>query len=164
MAKRLRYGKGRASVEIDGALKEMLEKALREVAPMTMAIIEAELEERVEHAKKNWIVRGNRPIQNQDGSWRTVKQKSLRSIDKFTQGIRIVQGGRAIEGFFRNQAPYAYAIKVADYSKTEQGAKPKTPVGMRLAEETMWKPSRAGVPKLIKKLTDAYIKEQKKVK
>ena len=155
MAKRLRYGKGRASVEIDGALKEMLEKALREVAPMTMAIIEAELEERVEHAKKNWIVRGNRPIQNQDGSWRTVKQKSLRSIDKFTQGIRIVQGGRAIEGFFRNQAPYAYAIKVADYSKTQEGSKPKTPVGMRLAEETMWKPSRAGVPKLIKKLTDA---------
>ena len=164
MAKRLRYGKGKASIEIDGTLKEMLEKALREVAPLTMAIIEAELEERVKHAKQNWIVRGNKPVQNRNGTWRTVKQESKRSIDKFSHGIRIVDGGKAIEGFFRNQAPYAYAIRVATYSKKEDGTKPNVPQGRRIAEEAMWKPSKAGVPKLVKKLTDAYLKEQKKVR
>ncbi|MCP4924191.1 MAG: hypothetical protein GY915_09250 [bacterium] len=37
MAKRLRYGKGKASIEIDGTLKEMLEKALRESKKLAMA-------------------------------------------------------------------------------------------------------------------------------
>jgi hypothetical protein len=162
--KKLRYGKGKASIEIDGTMKDMLEKALREVAPMTMAIIEAELEERVKYAKDNWIVRGNKPVKNRDGTFRTIKQKSERSIDKFSQGIRIVDGGKAIEGFFRNDATYAYAIKVASYSKKDDGTSPNVAEGKRIAIEAMWKPAKAGVPKLIKRLSDAYVKEQKKVK
>ena len=165
MAKnRLRYGKGRASIEIDGTLQTMLEKALREVAPMTMEIIERELDERVEHAKKNWLVRGNRPVQRKDGSFYTVKQESKRSVDKFTQGIRIVDGGKAIEGFFRNNAEYAYAIKAASYSKTDDGAKTILGEGAGVADETMWKPAQKAADKLVKDLADAYIKEQNKVK
>ena len=165
MAKnRLRYGKGRASIEIDGTLKTMLEKALREVAPMTMEIIEKELDERVEFAQKNWIVRGNRPAQRRDGSFYTIKQESKRSVDKFTQGIRIVDGGSAIEGFFRNNAQYAYAIKTATYSRTDDGAKTKLGEGKRVADETMWFPAEKAADKLAAKLADAYIKEQRKVK
>ena len=75
MAKRLRYGKGRASIEIDGALKNA-GKALKEVAPMTLAIIEAELDERVEHAKKIGLFAGIDPSKTRDGSFRTVRNHS----------------------------------------------------------------------------------------
>lgn len=162
--RRLRYGKGRASIEIDGTLQDMLEQALREVAPLTLAIIETEIEERVKYAKQNWIVQGNRAIQKKDGTWFTIKKESKKSINKFTSGIRIIDGGKAIEGFFSNRAPYAYAIKAASYSKKGDGTKTTIPKGNRIADETMWLPSKAGVPQLVKKLTDAYIKEQKKVK
>ena len=85
-------------------------------------------------------------------------------MDKFTQGIRIVDGGNAIEGFFRNDAEYAYAIKTATYSRTDDGARTKLGEGKRVADETMWNPARKAADKLASKLADAYIKEQNKVK
>jgi hypothetical protein len=162
MARRIRYGKGKASIEITGPQRELFEQALREVAGSTMKVLEDEIDERVEFAKKNWIVRGNRPIQKNNGTWYTIKQESERSVDKFSDGIRIVQGGKAIEGFFRNDAPYAYAIKSASYSKRDNGSASTVAEGKRVAEETMWKPAKKNVNKLVKKLADAYVKDQKK--
>ena len=90
------------------------------------------------------------------------KQESERSVDKFTDGIRIIQGGKAIEGFFRNDAPYAYAIKAASYSKRGNGSASTVAEGKSVADETMWKPAKKNVNKLVKKLADAYVKDQKK--
>lgn len=162
MARRIRFGKGKASIEITGPQRELFEQALREVAGETMKVLEDEIDTRVKEAKKNWIVRGNRPIQRSDGSWYTVKQESKKSVDKFTNGIRIIEGGKAIEGFFRNDAPYAYAIKPASYSKRKNGSPSIVPPGELLAEETMWKPARKNVNKLVKRLADAFISDQKK--
>ena len=162
MARRIRYGKGKSSIEITGPQRELFEQALREVAGSIMKVLEDEIDERVEFAKKNWIVRGNRPIQKSNGTWYTIKQESERSVDKFTDGIRIIQGGKAIEGFFRNDASYAYAIKSASYSKRDNGSASTVAEGKRVAEETMWKPAKKNVNKLVKKLADAYVKDQKK--
>ena len=162
MARKIRYGKGKSSIEITGPQRELFEQALREVAGATMKVLEDEIDERVEFARKNWIVRGNKPIQKKNGSWYTVKQISERSVDKFTDGIRIIEGGKAIEGFFRNTAPYAYAIKAASYSKRDNGTASTVSDGKSVAEETMWKPAKKNVNKLVKKLADAYIKDQKK--
>ena len=162
MARRIRYGKGKSSIEITGPQRELFEQALREVAGSTMKVLEDEIDERVEFAKKNWIVRGNRPIQKRNGTWYTIKQESERSVDKFTDGIRIIQGGKAIEGFFRNDAPYAYAIKAASYSKRGNGSASTVAEGKSVADETMWKPAKKNVNKLVKKLADAYVKDQKK--
>lgn len=163
MAKKIRYGKGKGSIEIDGLFRDLFEQALRDVAPMTMLILESEVDERVKHAKKNWIVRGDRPVE-ENGRVRIEKQKSQRSIDKFESGFRILSGGKEVEAFFRNDAEYAYAIRAADYSKRDDGSPSIVPTGERIAEQTMWKPSKAGLPKLLKKLSKAYLKEQKKVK
>jgi hypothetical protein len=163
VARRIRYGKGKGSIEIDGIQRELFEKALRDVAPMTVFILEGEMDERVEYAKKNWIVRGDRPVER-NGRIRIEKQQSERSVDKFSTGFRIVQGGKAVEAFFGNDAQYAWAIEAADYSKRDDGSPSTIPTGGRVAEVTMWKPARAGLPKLIEKLADAYVKEQKKVK
>ena len=149
MSRRLRYGKGLGSIEISGTQKALLEEALREVAPMTVKIIEDELDKRVEFAKKEWIVR---------------KKNSKGSINKFDTGIRILQGGKEIEGFFRNMAPYAYMIKVADHSVKKNGSKTIVPVGKLLAEVSMWDAAKKDIDKVIKKLADAYIKDQRKVK
>ena len=162
MARRIRYGKGKASIEITGPQRELFEQALREVAGETMKVLEAEIDTRVKEAKENWIVRYGKPITNKSGRTFIRKQKSKRSVDKFTNGIRIVHGGKAIEGFFRNDAPYAYAIKPASYSKRENGSASTVAEGKNLANETMWKPAKKNVDKLVKKLADAFIADQKK--
>lgn len=162
MSRRIRYGKGKASIEISGPQRELFEQALREVAGETMKVLEAEIDTRVKDAKENWIVRYGKPITNKSGRTFIRKEESKRSVDKFTNGIRIVQGGKAIEGFFRNDAPYAYAIKPASYSKRENGSASTVEEGKNLAEETMWKPAKKNVDKLVKKLADAFIADQKK--
>lgn len=165
MAKRrIRYGKGKGSIEITGPQRELFENALHETAPLTMFILESEIDNRVEYAKKHWIVRGDRVVESPDGRVRTIKQESKRSIDKFETGIRILRGGTQIEAFFSNMAPYAYSMKAASYSKREDGSKSTVPEGQLVAQRTMWFPAQQNVDKLVKKLADAYIKEQKKVR
>ena len=163
MARRIRYGKGKSSIEITGPQRELFEQALREVAGATMKVLEDEIDERVEFARKNWNVRYGKPVTNKRTGITTIKkEKSSRSVDKFTDGIRIIEGGKAIEGFFRNTAPYAYAIKAASYSKRDNGSASTVSDGKSVAEETMWKPAKKNVKSLVKKLADAYIKDQKK--
>jgi len=164
MARRLRYGKGKGSIEITGTQKELLEQAIRDVAPLTLHIIETEIDKRVEYAKKNWIVRGDRVVETPSGGRRVIKQESKRSIDKFDKGIRIIRSGNQIEGFFRNMAPYAYVMRSASYSKRDDGSKSTVPEGRLVAQTTMWLPAASAVDKLVAKLAAAYVKEQKKVK
>ena len=164
MARRLRYGKGKGSIEITGTQKEMLEDAIKNVAPLTLHIIETELDDRIDYAKKNWNVRYGQPITRANGETYIKKETSKRSIDKFESGIRIIQGGKANEGFFRNMAPYAYNIKAADYSKRENGSPSTVDTGKLVAEVTMWEPAQANLDKMVKKLAAAYIMEQKRIK
>tara|TARA_Y100000401_G_scaffold116399_1_gene122055 strand:- start:8075 stop:8569 length:495 start_codon:yes stop_codon:yes gene_type:complete len=164
MAKTLRYGRGETQVEIDGAIESMVKYTLKSVAPMTMHILESEIKERVKHAKKNWIVRGDVERTRKNGTKYTYKQKSDRSIDKFKTGVRLLDGGRTIEAFYSNTAPYAWVIKAGKQSKKEDGSASSVKPGQYVARETMFKASKAGVDKLIKKLADAYIKDQRKVK
>lgn len=162
MARKLRYGKGHASIEITGPQKELFEKALREVAPEVMKVIETEIDARVKEAKKDWLVRYGKPVKTKRGT-RIVKQTSERSIDKFETGIRILSGGTKIEGYFKNTAPYAAAIVAADYSQKNNGQKTNLKKGQNLATETMWKPAQKNLDKLLKKLGKAYVDQQKKV-
>ena len=163
MARTLRYGKGKGSIEITGPQKELFERALQEVAGETIKVLERELDENVEHAKKNWNVRYGKPVvSKRTGATTIKKEESKDSIDKFYTGIRILSGGKEIEGFFGNNAPYAYMIIAADYSQRKNGSPSTVPAGENVAENTMWEPSRKKVNKLIKKLADAYIIDQKK--
>jgi hypothetical protein len=162
--KKIRYGKGKGSIEITGTQRDLIESALKETAPLTMFILESEIDSRIDYAKKHWIVRGDRTVESPDGRVRTIKQESKRSIDKFEKGIRLLRGGKQIEAFFSNTAPYAYSMRAADYSKREDGTPSTVPKGKLVAKRTMWLPSIQSVDKVIKKLADAYIKEQKKVK
>lgn len=163
MARKLRYGKGKGSIEITGPQKELFERALQEVAGETIKVLERELDENVEHAKKNWNVRYGKPVvSKRTGATTIKKEESKDSIDKFYTGIRILSGGKEIEGFFGNNAPYAYMIIAADYSQRKNGSPSTVPAGENVAENTMWEPSRKKVNKLIKKLADAYIIDQKK--
>lgn len=163
MARKLRYGKGKGSIEITGPQKELFEQALQEVAGETIKVLERELDDRVEHAKENWNVRYGKPVVNKRTGATTIKkEESKDSIDKFYTGIRILNGGRQIEGFFGNSAPYAYMIEAADYSKRKNGSPSTVAIGENVSNETMWKPAKKNVNKLIKKLADAYIIDQKK--
>tara|TARA_B100000085_G_scaffold125524_1_gene114195 strand:+ start:1837 stop:2331 length:495 start_codon:yes stop_codon:yes gene_type:complete len=164
MARRLRYGKGKGSIEISGLQKKLIEEAIRDVAPLTLHILETELDDRIDYAKKNWNVRYGQPVKTKSGRTYIKKEESKNSIDKFSSGIRIIQKGKAVEGFFRNTAPYAYNIKAADYSKRKNGSPSTVPAGKLVAEVTMWEPAKSNVDKIVKKLADAYIMEQKKVK
>ena len=160
----LRYGKGKGSIDITGPYKSLIEEALKMVAPMTVKIIEKEIDERVSFAKKNWNVRFGFPVTSKKtGKSYIRKEQSKGSINKFKTGIRVLRGGRAIEGFFRNDAPYAYMIEAADYSRRQNGQKSTVPTGQKVSIVTMWKPAEKNVKNLIKKLANAYIAENKRV-
>ena len=163
MARKLRYGKGKGSIEITGPQKELFEQALQEVASHTIKVIEEELDKNVDYAKKNWNVRYGQPvISKKSGRTYIRKEESKGSVDKFYTGIRILNGGKQIEGFFGNDAPYAYMIEAAEYSKRKDGSPSSVSQGANVADETMWKPAKKKVNKLIAKLADAYIQDQKK--
>ena len=135
---RLRYGKGAVSIEITGELKKMIVKALKSTDKILLDAVEEELTKIEIQAQKEWPVR-----QRKYG-------KSKGSKDQFTKGIRIVPPSM-VEGFIRNKAPYAYAIKAGAGSKTS------VPEGKRPAVELVFKPAEEAATKIAIMVADALI-------
>jgi hypothetical protein len=135
---KLRYGKGTGSVEVTGELKEMILKALRNTDQILLDAVEEELTKIEQDAKKNWPTR-----QKKYG-------KSKGSKDKFSTGFRIVPPS-TIEGFIRNTAEYAYAIKAGADSTTT------VKEGDRVVVELVFNPTDKAVERLVKKVADALM-------
>ena len=138
MSIKLRYGKGAGSVEVTGELKDMILKALRNTDKILLDAVEEELTKIEIEAKKNWPTR-----QKKYG-------KSKGSKDKFSKGFRIVPPA-TIEGFIRNTAEYAYAIKAGSDSTTS------VEEGKRVVVELVFNPTDKAVERLVQKVADALI-------
>ena len=131
----LRYGKGHGSLEITGDLKRLIFKALQSSDDIMFDIIKEELDAIEANAKANWPVR-----QEQFG-------KSKNSRSRFKKGIRLIPPNE-VEGFIRNTAPYAYAIK------TGSGSSGNVEEGKRPAEELVFKPAEKAAQKIAQKIAD----------
>lgn len=140
---KLRYGKGVGSVEITGELKELINKALRNANKILLEAVELELSKIEKNAIKNWPVR-----QKKYG-------KSKGSKNKFSKGFRIIPPDQ-IEGFIRNTAPYAFAIKAS--SSSSGGVKE----GDRVAKTLVFDPTEEAANRIIKIVADALMDNLRK--
>jgi len=145
----------RASIEIDQNLQQFYTGFLDTVAPNLKREIESSLEKIEREAKKNWPVR--QPITRTSGSTTVIRETSKGSWKKFERGFRIVQGG-FFEGYLRNNAPYAWAIKFGKNSKNNSGANIQYRTGIRVSEELMIKPQRTDADRVVKALADDLVR------
>ena len=75
------------------------------------------------------------------------ESRSKRSIDQFDTSIRNSPTGM-VEATVRNNAPYAWAIKMGIDSKTAGGAPIFLPLGSRVSNELLWKPAKRQAKKI----------------
>ena len=134
----LRYGKGAGSIELTGELRELILKALKNTDKILLDAVEEELTKIEENAKKQWPVRQKR------------YGKSKGSKNKFSKGFRIVPPA-TIEGFIRNTAPYAFAIKAGSDSTTS------VEEGERVAQKLVFDPAAGAAQRIVQKVADALM-------
>ena len=144
MTRRLKYGKGRGSIEIDSVQRDLILETIRAADSSIVKVLEDTVEELAKNSQERWLVR-----QPKYG-------KSKDSKNQHSTGIRIIPP-YTIEAFVENNSPYAWAIKAGPTSRTN------IPAGKRLAAVVLWNPARRGVDKVIERIANETIKKLKKV-
>lgn len=112
--------KGNATISIDTDLQALYTGFFAKVAPNAKKIIDGTLEEIERQAKKDWPVRKPQVRRDRDGKVRFFRKTSRGSHKRFKRGYRINADG-SFEGYLRNNAPYAWAIKYGIDSEDAQG-------------------------------------------
>lgn len=135
----LRYGKGKGSVEITGADRDMYLDIIRAADPIVVKVLEDTTKKLAQDSEKQWLVR-----QAKYG-----ESKGSRFMHR--TGIRI-RPPSTIEAFVENTAPYAYAIRVGRDSDTNIRQ------GKRLADVVLWSPAQKSVQKVLQQIADATVK------
>ena len=143
----IRYGKGRSSIELTGEIKKFVEQAIRSANPEITEAMEEVLEEVQGKARREWPQRRLR-----SGA---LDPKGEDSRSQIEIGFRIVPPN-TLEGFILNSAPYAWAIKSGERSKTS------VPTGKRGADVLLWKPIRTKADKLAKEIANKLLKKARK--
>jgi hypothetical protein len=132
MPKTIRYGKGRGSVEITGASRDMFYQIIKDADPIIVQVLEDTTEKLAKQSEQQWLVR------------QAKYGESKGSKYMHRTGIRIIPPN-TIEAFVENTAPYAYAIKVGREGK-------------RLADAVLWSPAKASVNKVLKEIAEKTVK------
>lgn len=145
MARKLRYGKGKSSIEIDGLQRDIILQSLRAADPAIVKVLEDETERLAKESEEGWLVR-----QKKYG-------RSRGSKFKHETGLRIIPP-YTIEAFVGNTAEYAWAIKVGRQSDTNLRE------GKRLADAVLWTPARKNAQNVVKKIANETIKRIKRAK
>ena len=143
MPEQLRYGTGRASVEVTGGLKKTILQALKAAEGDLIQILSDELKEIEAAAVKNWPVRQKKFGKSQD------------SKGRFQRGIRIVPPD-TVEAYLTNTAPYVGAIKAGRGSSTTVGT------GKRVADVLIWRPIQRRSDKIGQKIAQQLIKKARR--
>jgi hypothetical protein len=138
---KFKVSSGGASIDLSGRALDMFNELVDLIAPDTKKALEDYVTDLEQHARRNWIVRA---------------KNSNRSIDKFYKVFFVTPDFRISAGV-GNSAPYAFAIKVGEKSKT------KVPVGKTLAIEVLWKPAQKRLDKLVEIVANEIAKSARKV-
>lgn len=141
MAEKLRYGKGKGSIELSGELHELVFRAITHSHGKIMEAMREEVMEVEMSAKKDWPVR-----QKKYG-------KSQSSRTKFERGFRVVPDG--LEAYLANRAKYAWAIKSGIGSSTS------VETGERVSEELLWNPIRQKAEVLAHKIANIMMRQMR---
>ena len=145
MAKTLKYGKGKSSIEIEGTQRELIMTLIKQAEPILIDVLEDTVENLSKQSEQAWLVR-----QPKYG-------KSKGSKFQHSTGLRIIPP-YTIEAFVRNNAEYAWAIKVGRQSETNIRQ------GKRLADVVLWQPAKAEAQKVVQKVALEVVKKLRAVK
>jgi hypothetical protein len=141
----LRYGKGKGSVEITGADRQMYLDIIRAADPIVVKVLEDTTRKLAQDSEKQWLVRQAKYGESQGSKF------------MHKTGIRI-RPPYTIEAFVENTADYAWAIKIGRESTSNLRE------GRRLADAVLWSPARRGVDTVLKKIADATVKSIRGIK
>ena len=145
MAQSLRYGKGKSSIEIEGTQRELIMTLLKQAEPILIDVLEDTVQNLAKQSEQSWLIR-----QPKYG-------KSKGSKFKHTTGLRIIPP-YTVEAFVRNNAEYAWAIKVGRQSDTNIRQ------GKRLADVVLWQPARLEAQKVVQKVATEVVRQLRGVK
>lgn len=143
MARRIRVKSGDTTAEISNELANSIERALKELAPESLQVIENAIDQIYEEARKEWPVRYH-------------KKRSKDSKGKLERGITLDVSDGSIYGYIRNSAEYAWAIKVGKNTRIN------LPLGARVSNELLWKPLRKQADPIAKAVADEIEKQLKR--
>jgi len=135
---RFQLKSGNVSAALGGDALNMVNELLNKVAPKSKRALVEYVQHIEDFARSKWLVR---------------KKNSQRSIDKFYTRFFITPN-LEIMAVVGNSARYSYAIKVGPESEESSGTNSLIPTGRRLSQETMIKPSRKNIDKLVDILAD----------
>ena len=127
---------GNATIEASPELTNLVETLLSKALPETKKQMTRSLNRVYDNAKKNWLIRAKR---------------SKGSINQLQKGIMIE--GDDLVGFIRNNAQYAWAIKIGEKSNTSAG-RSSLQEGKRLSNEVLWKPIKRSADEVAESLAD----------
>ena len=144
MSKVLRYGKGRGSIEIDGAQGELILGTIRAADPSIVKVLEQTTEQLAKDSEERWLVR--QPKYGASKGSKGQHKTGLRIIPPYT-----------VEAFVENTAEYAWAIKVGPDSTTNIRQ------GRRLAGVVLWDPARRGAQKVVEAIAKETVKRLRKI-
>lgn len=142
MARTIRYGKGRASIEMDSTQRDLIMSTIKSAEPAIVKVLEDVTDELAKKSEERWLIRQPRYGDSQGSKY--MHEVGLRVIPPFT-----------IEAYVRNTAPYAWAIKVGRQSSSNIRE------GKRLADVVLWQPARRGAKKVVERIADETIKRIK---
>ena len=142
---RLRYGKGKGSIEITGAARDMYLDIIRSADSIVVKVLEDTTKKLAQDSEKKWLTR--QPKYGASQGSRFMHRTGIRIIPPHT-----------IEAFVENTAPYAYAIRVGRESSTNIRQ------GRRLADVVLWSPAQKSVQKVLQQIADATVKRIKAAK
>jgi len=138
----LRYGKGKGSIEITGAARDMYLDIIRSADSIVVKVLEDTTKKLAQDSEKQWLTR--QPKYGASQGSRFMHRTGIRIIPPHT-----------IEAFVENTAPYAYAIRVGRESSTNIRQ------GRRLADVVLWSPAQKSVQKVLQQIADATVKRIK---
>lgn len=132
------FKKGKASAEFSRNLDDFYAGFLDQVAPTARRVIDESLERIERDARKEWPRR---------------KRGSKGSARQFVRGYRVTAQG-TIEGYLKNTAPYAWAIKFGADSENSSGRDIIQPMGKRVAQVLLVSPLKKESRKVVQALAD----------
>lgn len=125
---------------------------LSAVAPQTLRVLQDTVAELEAEAQRDWPVRQPRLIRK-NGKVVGEKPTSQGSVNKFETGYA-VSADNELVAFVRNNAPYAWAIKMGVESVNKRGEDINLSLGSRVANEVLFKPAKRQANKVAKALAD----------
>lgn len=186
MARKIETKTGDVSVILKGSGYEYVDKLLDKVAPNTKRLLETELEKILDNARREWLVRGEKPLSVQQrkdktfaamvntGKYQPAQAKaiisqmetagrfnsdnSFKKSRKSRNSKEKLRMNISVNQKFEIVATLSNSAPYAWAIKVGENSDTTLPFGKRIADELLWKPTKKLADKIAESLADEITK------